>query len=99
MMNVKYTTISIEISGSVSVGNSAFFDKKSKNIICLTIDVDTKYPSVMSFHGSDGFSGLFIYNSGNDDTGTQIRFSELKDWRIFCCECGKNCIYVTLIKE
>ena len=98
-MSAKYTTISIEINGIVSVGNNAFFNRKSKNIICLTIDVDSKYPSAMSFHGSDGFSGLFIYNSGRDDAGTQIKFSELKDWRVFCYECGKNCIYVTLIKE
>jgi len=98
-MNIKYTTISTEIDGNVTVGRSAFFNKKSKNIICLTVDVDSKYPSAMTFHGSDGFSGLFIYNSDNENAGTQIKFKELNNWRIFCCECGKNCIYVTLIRE
>jgi len=98
-MKNSYTTISIEISGSVSVDNCAFFNKKSKDIICLTVNVNSKYPNTMSFHGSDGLSGLFIYNSGGDDSGTQIKFSELKNWRIFCCECGRHSIYVTLIRE
>lgn len=98
-MNAKYTTVNIDVSGAVSVDDRAYFVKKSKNIICLSVNVSEKYPGAISFHGSDEFSGLLIYEAKADSNYTRITFSELNNWRIFCHECGRNCIYVTLIRE
>jgi hypothetical protein len=89
--------------------NAAIIKEISSNIVCIDIDLKSKYcESDMSFSGDDECPGIFITATkestnlnkkvnGVEPTG--LVFNDFKNWEVYATGAGRYTIRVCLIKR
>jgi hypothetical protein len=80
---------------------------ESDNIMCLDVDLDSKWCELVGTGGGDGGIEVYVDGTGrtyHPESGpgghgmTGIRF-ELPDWNMYCAECSRYTLRVVLYKE
>lgn len=106
---MKKIKIKIDKQGSSILSNKfAYVEKESEDILCLIIDMKSKYCeisctgsgiSIPFLHIEATGRSLYLHKKYLTEEDTQISFPQLKNWNIYATSAGRYTINVVLIKE